>query len=259
MNNFLLLEEFKVDQLTVRIYPDRNIMGQAVAADVYQKMNEILTAKETLRMIFAAAPSQNEFLSALRKYDISWEDIEAFHMDEYIGIDPSAPQGFGRFLRKALFDHHTFKTVDFINPLASDIQLECKRYGNLVNSAPIDICAMGIGENGHLAFNDPPVANFNDPLTLKTVELDLICRQQQVNDGCFFSLDQVPTHAYTLSIPTLMACSNLFVTVPGPTKADAAFRTLNNAINTDCPSTILRNFNTAILYLDKDSAALLSY
>lgn len=257
MYNFQLLKEFKVDQLTVRIYPDRNTMGQAVAADVSQKFDEILAAKNTLRMIFAAAPSQNEFLSALRKYDISWENIEAFHMDEYIGIYPSAPQGFGRFLKKALFGHHAFKSVNYINPLAVSAELECKRYADLVNFSPIDICAMGIGENGHLAFNDPPVADFNDQATMKTVELDQVCRQQQVNDGCFSALNFVPSHAFTLTIPTLLACTHLFVTVPGPTKAEAVYKTLNNTISTDCPSTILRNFSSAILYLDRDSAALL--
>lgn len=257
MNNNGLLKEFKVDLLTVRIYTDRNNMGHAVAADVSQKINEILENCSTIRMIFAAAPSQNEFLSALQKYDLAWENMDVFHMDEYIGINPTAPQGFGRFLQNALFGHHDFKTVNYINSLASNTEIECIRYGGLIQSAPVDICAMGIGENGHLAFNDPPVADFNDPAIVKTVELDRICRQQQVNDGCFSALNLVPTHAYSLTIPTLLACKHLFVTVPGPTKAGAVFKTLNHAIDTDCPSTILRNSCHAILYLDRDSAALL--
>jgi len=257
MNIVIPTKEFKADKLTVRIFPDRESMGQAVAYDVAKKMNEIIALKGALRMIFAAAPSQNEFLATIRKLDIPWLKVEAFHMDEYIGIDPNAPQGFGNFLRKAIFQHLPFKSINYINSLAKNPDAECKRYSELINSSVIDICAMGIGENGHLAFNDPPVADFNDPLTMKTVELDSICRQQQVNDGCFSTFNEVPTHAYTLTIPTLLACKYLFVTVPAKTKADAVYKTINNPISTDCPSTILRNYDNAILYLDMDSAKLI--
>jgi len=257
MNSIKPVKEFKVDKLTVRIYSDRSIMGQAVAMDVTQKMNSILSIQSKLRMIFAAAPSQNEFLATLRKQDIAWNKVEAFHMDEYIGINTSAPQGFGNFLKKAIFEHLPFNKVNYINPNANSIELECIRYTVLLKSSLIDICAMGIGENGHLAFNDPPVADFNDPFTMKTVELDEICRQQQVNDGCFSALSEVPTHAYTLTIPALLRSKHLFVTVPAKSKASAVYKTLNNPINTECPSTILRNFDNAILYLDMDSANLI--
>jgi len=257
MNSVDPIKEFKVDSLTVRIYSDRKMMGKAVAQDVAQKMNEIITRNAKLRMIFAAAPSQNEFLAALLKFNIEWSKVEAFHMDEYIGIDEKAPQGFGNFLIRSIFEHKTFRKVNYINSKAINPDDECVRYGSLISSSPIDICAMGIGENGHIAFNDPPVADFNDPHIMKTVELDKVCRQQQVNDGCFATINDVPTHAYTLTIPTLIASKFLFVTVPGPTKAKAVYETLNSPISTDCPSTILRKNSNAILYLDKDSAALL--
>ena len=256
MNQFKPIKEFSAGKLTVRIYPDRKTMGMAVASDVALKMMEILTLKENLRMIFAAAPSQNEFLAGLSNYKIEWKKVDAFHMDEYVGINSDAPQGFGNFLNRAIFGLKPFKSVNLINPNAAEKDAECRRYASLIHLSVVDICAMGIGENGHLAFNDPPVADFNDPFTVKTVELDQLCRQQQVNDGCFAQFSELPTHAFTLTIPTLLECSNLFVTVPGKTKADAVYKTLNNPVNEACPSTILRNYN-AILYLDTDSASLI--
>jgi len=258
MNRIEPIKEFKAGKLTVRIYSDRNAMGQSVALDVAEKMNEILTLQGKLRMIFAAAPSQNEFLASLRKHQITWSKVEAFHMDEYVGISANAPQGFGNFLSKAIFQHFPFKSLNYINPLSSNLEAECNRYSELISSSPVDICAMGIGENGHLAFNDPPVADFNDPFTVKTVELDSMCRQQQVNDGCFGSFNDVPTHAFTLTIPALLASKFLFVTVPAKTKANAVYKTINDPISTDCPSTILRNYENAVLYLDMDSAKLIS-
>ena len=256
MNLIKPIKEFSAGKLTVRIYSDRKTMGLAVASDVALKMMEILAIKDNLRMICAAAPSQNEFLAALCNYSIDWEKVDGFHMDEYVGIDKSAPQGFGNFLLNAIFGLKPFRSVNLINPNATDPAAECLRYSELINQQRVDICAMGIGENGHLAFNDPPVADFNDPMTVKIVELDQPCRQQQVNDGCFAQFAEVPTHAFTLTIPALLGSKNLFVTVPGKTKAEAVFKSLNNPVNEACPSTILRNFN-AILYLDTDSASLI--
>lgn len=250
--------EFKADKLSVRIFPDRKSMGIAVARDVSNKISELLYLQENLRMIFAAAPSQNEFLESVSSFTKSWERITAFHMDEYLGIDPGASQGFGNFLKRGIFGKHKFKDVHYLNPLAKNPAEECKRYAALLNMSAIDICAMGIGENGHIAFNDPPVADFNDPETIKIVELEKLCRQQQVNDGCFNQLKDVPEKAYTLTIPTLLASKFMYVTVPGPTKAKAVYKTLNDDISTKCPSTILRNYSNAILYLDKESASLLN-
>lgn len=204
-------------------------------------------------MVFAAAPSQNEFLEALvEDKDIDWSRITAFHMDEYIGLEEDAPQRFSQFLKERLFDLVKPGELHLIQS-SNGAEEECRRYAELLNKAPIDIICLGIGENGHIAFNDPPVADFNDPHTMKPVELDDACRQQQVNDGCFPSFDDVPTHALTLTIPTMMSASHLFCIVPGTTKREAVMHTLNGPITTDCPASVLRNHPDCTLYVDTDS------
>jgi glucosamine-6-phosphate deaminase len=229
-------------------------MGKAAAARVSEKINELLQAQETVNIIFAAAPSQNEFLEALRQMPIEWSRIRAFHMDEYIGLPADAVQGFGNFLRERLFDKKPFLSVHYIGGDASDLEKECERYAALLGRFPTDIVCMGIGENGHIAFNDPPVADFSDPYMVKVVELDPACRKQQVNDGCFSQLEQVPTHAITLTIPALMAGRFIYGIVPGRLKADAVFNTLHREIVTDYPASILRNHEHAELFLDVFSA-----
>lgn len=203
-------------------------------------------------MIFAAAPSQNEMLATLVAHadEPAWKHIVAFHMDEYIGLPPDSDQLFSAYLKHHLFDHLPFKKVHLIN---SQHPAETERYARLVNAAPVDIVCLGIGENGHLAFNDPPVADFNDPETAKIVTLDPACRNQQVNDGCFPSIAEVPTQAITLTIPTLLRADYLFCMVPGPTKREAVRRTLNDPVSSNCPSTILRRHRHCTLYVDKDS------
>ena len=209
-------------------------------------------------MIFAASPSQNEVLAALANDpQIPWNRVNAYHMDEYIGLSPDAPQGFGNFLREHMFGLAPFASVNYIDSAATDPQAECDRYSTLLQENPVDIVVMGIGENGHIAFNDPPVADFNDPHLVKIVALDPVCRQQQVNDGCFEALEQVPTHALTLTVPTLMAAKYHFCIVPAPTKAKAVKATVRGPIREVCPATCLRNRSNAVLYLDPDSAALL--
>lgn len=242
-----------VEKLKVEVYGDRRAMGEAAAADIAAKIRELQKSKLALRMIFAAAPSQNETLAALvNAPGIDWNKITAFHMDEYIGLAESAPQRFGRFLKDRIFDKLPFAKVNIIDS-GNDIDAECKRYGDLLAAAPIDIVCLGIGENGHIAFNDPPVADFADKAIIKPVELDLACRQQQVNDGCFASLAAVPTHAVTLTIPTLVSGKHLFCMVPGPTKRAAVARTLSGTISTECPSTVLRTHADCTLYVDRDS------
>lgn len=250
-------KEFHIDKLRVQIYHDRQSMGEAAALAVRDKISEVLKQKKEIRMIFAAAPSQNELLKKLAELDgIEWPRITAFHMDEYLGLPADAPQGFGNFLRVRLFEKVPFKQVHYLNPTPANPQAECRRYAALLKEAPIDIVCMGIGENGHIAFNDPPVADFDDPQAVKIVELDDVCRQQQVNDGAFTEISIVPTHALTLTAPMLFAGGALFVVVPGPTKAQAVYRTLTGAIDTSCPATILRRHPNAVLYLDTDSAAM---
>ncbi len=252
------MKSLKKDLLTVNIYETRREMGEAAAKDIKNKILSLLEKKETINMIFAAAPSQNEVLASLAEdKDIPWNRINAFHMDEYIGLSPDAPQGFGNFLKQHIFGIADFKSVSYIDISAADAEKESARYAELLKRYPTDIVVMGIGENGHIAFNDPPVADFNDPKAVKPVTLDEICRNQQVNDGCFAKLDDVPKTAITLTVPTLFAGNHLFCIVPAKTKAKAVRATLCDEISEKCPATVLRRHRSAILYLDGDSSSLL--
>ena len=249
---------FKKDKLDVKIYKTRDEMGKAASEDIAVAIKALLSQKEEINMIFAAAPSQNDMLLHLcERDDLEWERINAFHMDEYIGLRPDAPQCFSNFLKKYIFDLKPFKSVNCINAAASSPEEECKRYSGLLKEYPVDIVCMGIGENGHIAFNDPHVADFNDKALVKPVSLDEVCRMQQVNDGCFASIDEVPKWALTLTVPALMNATYNFCVVPASTKANAVKRTVEGEINEECPATILRQKDNAILYCDADSSALL--
>ncbi|MBN8858164.1 MAG: glucosamine-6-phosphate deaminase [Sphingobacteriales bacterium] len=249
-------KELTANKLKVRIYDTRLEMGKHAANDVAERLRDLLSGQETVNMIFAAAPSQNEFLAALSvAKDIAWEKVNAFHMDEYIGLDENAPQRFGQFLRERLFDKVPFREVFYINGSTLHPLEECSRYSALLKKYPADIVCMGIGENGHIAFNDPHVADFNDPLAVKVVKLSEASRHQQVHDECFAAIDEVPAAAITLTIPTLVNANFLYCMVPGATKSRAVYHTLHGEIGEQCPSTILRKHGNATLYLDKDSAS----
>jgi glucosamine-6-phosphate deaminase len=249
---------FNKDMLVVKIFPTREEMGKKAAEDVSKKINELLKQKPEINMIFAAAPSQNEFLKHLSEdSSIPWNKINAFHMDEYIGLDKNAPQAFGNFLKDRLFGKVPFKNVYYLNGQAKDLSYECKRYAELLRKNPIDIVCLGIGENGHIAFNDPSVADFNDPEIVKIVELEEKSRQQQVHDQCFADIDSVPKKAFTITIPGLLKADYMFCIVPSKLKAEAVYKTLNDPVSEKCPATILRRKKGAILYLDKESASLL--
>ena len=251
------MQNFKKDNLTVKIYDTRAEMGANAGKEISDCIKTLLAEKEELNMIFAAAPSQNEVLEYLANDNtIPWEKINAFHMDEYVGIDKTAPQGFAMFLRNALFDKVPFKTVNTLDSTA-DPDKEAMRYSTLLKNNPVDIVCMGIGENGHIAFNDPHVADFNDENLVKKVDLDDVCRMQQVHDGCFATLDNVPKYALTLTVPALAAGKYQFCVVPAATKANAVKNTVYGDINEKCPATILRTLDNAILYCDNDSGALI--
>ena len=252
------MKTFKKDKLTVEIYENRTLMGEAAARDIKAKIAELLAQKQEINMIFAAAPSQNDVLKSLvEDKTIEWNRVNAYHMDEYIGLDKDAPQGFGNFLKAHIFGLVPFKSVNYIDITTTDPNKEAQRYGKLLQENPTDIVIMGIGENGHIAFNDPPVADFEDEKWVKAVKLDEICRQQQVNDGCFATIDDVPTHAMTLTVPTLVKAPYVFCIVPAKTKANAVWETLNGTIDEHCPATILRMHEQAKLYLDNESSARL--
>jgi glucosamine-6-phosphate deaminase len=231
-------------------------MGEGAARDVVNRINDLVLRQEFVNIIFAAAPSQNEFLYFLsRGHDADWSRVNAFHMDEYIGLKNDSPQRFGNFLKERFFDKVSLHSVHYLDGNAPGIEAECNRYSNLLNTNPTDIVCMGIGVNTHIAFNDPHVADVNDPLLIKKVELDQVCRQQQVDDGCFEDLDKVPSTAITLTIPALMRASYIYSIVPGITKSQAVYYTLNSEVNEKYPSTILRRHLNAILYLDLDSSS----
>ena len=252
------MKSYKVDKLSVEIYENRTLMGEAAARDIKAKIADLLKEQAEINMIFAAAPSQNDVLKALvEDKEIEWNRVNAYHMDEYIGLDKDAPQGFGNFLKNHIFGLVPFKSVNYIDITATDPEKEAERYGKLLDENLTDIVIMGIGENGHIAFNDPPVADFKDKRTVKPVKLDEVCRQQQVNDGCFESIDKVPMHAMTLTVPTLVRAPYLFCIVPAPTKAKAVYETLNGSIDEHCPASVLRTHDNAKLYLDDQSSKLL--
>jgi glucosamine-6-phosphate deaminase len=186
------------EKLSIHIYESRDAMGEAAANAIAFEIGQLMEKKEEVNVIFASAPSQLEVLKNLRAKDLEWNRINAFHMDEYVELDDLAPQRFGNFLKAVLFDQVPLKSVHYINGNAVDVDAECSRYAALLEQYPADIVILGIGENGHIAFNDPPVADFHDPLSVKKVELDKTCRQQQVNDGCFTRLEDVPAYAIAL-------------------------------------------------------------
>lgn len=252
-------KEFCIDQLHVSACDTRVEMAENAALRAGEEIISMLQSKKTVNIIFAAAPSQDEFLEALtRQPGIDWQRINAFHMDEYIGLPGDAPQSFGNYLNERIFKKVPFRSVNLIKGYRTDPEEECTRYGCLLQAFPPDIVFMGIGENGHIAFNDPHVALFNDPEPVKIVGLDLVSREQQVHDGCFKELSQVPEQAITLTIPTLLSTDRIFCIVPGKTKAKAAFNAVTQSIVEEFPSTILRRHPSAELFLDADSAGLIT-
>lgn len=245
----------KYENLPVKIFQTREEMGVDAAEYAAKIINKAICEKGVANVVFAAAPSQNDLLRELLKQDIDWSKVRAFHQDEYIGIDDKEPAGFGNFLNRAIFDKVNFKEKHYLLCEADYAEEKCNEYTKLLKEYPIDIIFLGIGENGHLAFNDPAVADFNDPKIVKIVKLDDVCRQQQVNDGCFKSLDDVPKQAMTLTMSFIMSVPHAICVVPTVRKADAVYNALLGSVTTACPASILREHKDAVLYLDKDSAS----
>jgi len=252
------MKQWNKDSLTIRQYDNRAILGADAARLAGETIQQLLAQKEFVNIIFAAAPSQNEFLDALTSIEnIEWNRINAFHMDEYVGLPADAPQTFRHYLDEHIFSKLPFHAIYYLQGDATDIPAECSRYASLLTRYPADIVCMGIGENGHIAFNDPHVADFEDKYLVKAVDLDAECRQQQVNDGCFASIRAVPFYALTLTIPALMQAAHIFCMVPGPKKASAVFNTLTKDVEPRYPSTILRKHRGATLFIDNESASFL--
>jgi glucosamine-6-phosphate deaminase len=247
---------FKVDQLQVRIFPNRQEAGAAAAAEAVETVQTALERQGSARIIVASAPSQNELLAGIAAAkDIDWKRVVIFHLDEYAGLPASHPASFRNYQEQFLLSRITPAAFHGIRGEFPDLTAECARYSGLLAEGPIDLVCMGIGENGHIAFNDPPVADFSDPMQVKVVELDEMCRRQQVNDGCFPNFDSVPRRAITLTCPTIMSGRVLVCVVPGPRKAAAVAATLRGRISTSCPASVLRTHPSATLFLDYESAA----
>lgn len=243
--------------VSVTVSPDRASMGAAAAADAAPAILEAIDERGRARVVFASAPSQRDMLSALAtRHDLDWSRVDAFHMDEYVGLPATAPQAFGQWLRDHLFDRVRGGRLAAIDPAAAP-EAEATRYGLLVMSHPLDLVCLGIGENGHLAFNEPQQARLDDERAACVVELDPMSRQQQVSDGQFSHLDLVPTTAITLTVPTLLSARTIVGTVPGPQKANAVAAALDGPIGTECPASFLRTHDRVHLHLDHDSAARL--
>lgn len=250
-----LLHETKIEDLQVSIYRTNEGMGKAAAEEAAGIIRQAIRERGVANAIFATGNSQLTFLRALREMDVAWSTVNVFHMDEYVGIDPEHPASFPNFLRRHFLDHVNPKAFYPVETRTDDLEQACRQYEALLRAHPADLCALGIGENGHLAFNDPPFAHFDDPVWVKVVKLDERSRRQQVGEGHFASLEEVPTHAITLTIPALLAADRVLAIVPEARKAEAVFRALKGPITPDCPASILRRTPHAHLFLDADSAA----
>jgi len=251
-------QTFYRDKLEVRIFPDRSDAGAAGAEIAAGLMRDEIRRAGRAAVVFASAVSQDPFLAAMRTHDIDWTKITAFHMDEYAGMSGDHPASFRRFLRERLFDHVPVAAFHQLDGEAADAVAECERYAGLLRAAEPCLVIMGIGENGHLAFIDPPVCDFEDPRDVRTVELDDVCRMQQVHDGAFARLQDVPPRALSLTVPFFLRVPRALVFVNGPHKSEAVRAALEGPIVEECPASALRRHESAILFLDPGAASLLS-
>lgn len=237
----------------IHVFDSRRDMGIAAAHDIAERLRASIADQGRARVVFAAAASQADALDELAVAPgIDWGVVEAFHMDEYLGLDPADPAGFGNWLRRHLFDRVRPGHVHFIEP-GEDPDQTARAYAEALASAPIDLVVCGIGANGHIAFNDPPVADFNDPLDVKVVELDLACRTQQVDDGAFPTVNDVPTHAITLTVPRLLNSGAMVCIVPGESKREAVTAALTGPETTACPASVLRRHPDITYYFDAEA------
>lgn len=243
----------------IQILPDRQALGEAAARDIAACLRELLAIEDRVAVLFAAAPSQNETLEALAaESGIDWARVTALHLDEYLGMPEAAPASFRHYLRSHVVEAFGITEFHGLRGEALDADAECARYAELLQDMQPAVALLGIGENGHLAFIDPPWCDFDDPALVKVVPLEEACRVQQVADGCFENLDDVPKRALSLTIPAILRTPNLFVMAPGPRKAQAVQAAIEGALTTACPASALQTSPKARLYLDRDSSALLT-
>jgi glucosamine-6-phosphate deaminase len=253
------IRRLKVGTLNIEIHPSRRAVGAAAARAIAQEISRLNRRGANIGIIFAAAASQLDTLRALIETEgLRWDQVQGFHLDEYIGISAAHPASFRRFLRENLTQQIRMKAFFEMDGTAESPERICQDYARKLQVANPQLCLLGIGENGHLAFNDPSEADFKDPVDVKVVHLDNECRQQQVAEGWFESLKEVPELALTLTIPALFRVPKLIASVPGSRKAKIMRRTLEAPVSTDCPATILRTHPDATVYLDAESACELT-
>jgi glucosamine-6-phosphate deaminase len=247
-----------IDQAAVLVHADTAALARAAADQARDLLQEAVAARGVAHAMFATGNSQLDFVRTLiQETDgVPWSDTVVFHMDEYVGVGPDHPAGFQRWIRERIVVPAHPKAAYYVEGLG-DPEAECSRYAGLLRSHPLDLCCLGIGENGHLAFNDPPVADFDDPLDVKVVELDHACRMQQVHEGHFAGLAAVPTHAITVTIPALLRAGRVLAIVPESRKAAPVRDALTGPVATACPASALRTIPRATIHLDPDSARLL--
>ncbi len=245
----------------ITVHDTREAMGAASASRFESWVIEALRSKDRCRVVMGCAPSQDDFFRSLvARAGVNpalWRRVEVFHMDEYVGIQDADPRSFRSYLRRHFLDQVEVAQFYPIPAETMPAQAAAARYAAFLAEGPIDVIAMGIGENGHVAFNDPPVANFSDPLLAKVVDLDTACRRQQVNDGCFPALADVPRQAITITVPVFARAARLCCTVPGVRKAEAVRQALFGPIGPACPASMLRKHHNAAIFLDRGSASLL--
>ena len=250
------MKQLQTDKLQTFVYNTRKEMGDAAGKEAARLIRAVIEERGECNVVFAAAPSQNETLAALLASEVDFTRVRAFHMDEYVGLDLSRRESFARYLFDHVFSKAPFLEVHYL-PATLPEERATEEYTALLERYPTDVVLMGIGENGHIAFNDPPVADFQDPLAVKRVALDDVCRMQQVHDGCFPDFDSVPKYALTLTVPALLRAKHLVCTVPAATKARAVLAMLTGPVGEACPATALRRHGDAKLYLDGDASSLL--
>jgi glucosamine-6-phosphate deaminase len=251
-------QELFYERLQVKIYESEGDLGRAAADLTSQITKAMLSSQETVRVMFSTGASQFSFVDGLKVQNIDWRRIAAFHLDEYEGIDETHPASFRLWLKTRIEEIFKPGAFYYIEGDAPDAEAECQRYARLLEENPIDLGFIGIGENGHIAFNDPPVADFADPVKVKVVELDEMCRRQQVGEGWFPTIDDVPRRALSLTVPAIMECTQIISVVPDGRKANAVQQALEGPISTTCPASILRTHPNATLFLDKNSASKLA-
>lgn len=251
------MTELQRDRLRTVVLQDRAAMGAAAAEHGAERLLGILAAQPRCRVIFAAAASQQDMFDALAGIDgVDWSRVDAFHLDEYVGLAQGDPRSFGAWLGDHIWSRVRPGRVELLDGGNPDPDAECRRYGVLLDDGGIDLALIGIGENGHLAFNDPHVADFTDPLTVKVVEIDATSRRQQVRDGAFDAFEDVPRLAMTVTMSAILASRSISVVVPGAQKAEAVARTLDGPIETACPASALRGHTDAVLFLDQPAFSL---